>query len=216
MILCLHLEMKMFTTENRVEVPLKTNGGKDAWWKSRNFPSWRQTKRQDSKLYFRLGDRKAHSCPSAWMRLKGTIFTWTCLLVFIQSVASVTVAVIRATAVIHTDVLAIMRAQGTLVKNWPGLGQEREYSQITIGNDTDFWEKEALVWSQRGLIWILQSSESPMFQKEGASSWSLPHSPFLAISCKYFGFCLFFFAVHSPGGLHCILILSQNLPLAFP
>ena len=59
---------------------------------------------------------------------------------------------IRATAVIHTDVLAIMRAQGTLVKNWPGLGQEREYSQITIGNDTDFWEKEALVWSQRGLI----------------------------------------------------------------
>lgn len=122
---------------------------------------------------------------------------WTCLLVFIQSVASVTVAVIRGIAIIHTDVLATMRAQGTLVKNWPGLGQEREYSQITIGNDTDFWEKEALVWSQSGHIWILQSSESPMFQKEGASSWSLPHSPFLAISCKYFGFCLSFFRCQS-------------------
>ena len=59
---------------------------------------------------------------------------------------------VRGIAIIHTDVLATMRAQGTLVKNWPGLGQEREYSQITIGNDTDFWEKEALVWSQSGHI----------------------------------------------------------------
>ena len=50
---------------------------------------------------------------------------------------------VRGIAIIHTDVLATMRAQGTLVKNWPGLGQEREYSQITIGNNTDFWEKEA-------------------------------------------------------------------------
>ena len=160
--------------------------------------------------------QESYSCPSAWMRLKGTVFTWTCLLVFIQSVARVTAAVVRGIAIIHTDVLATMRAQGTLVKNWPGLGQEREYSQITIGNNTDFWEKEALVWSQSGHIWILQSSESPMFQKEGASSWSLPHSPFLAISCKYFAFCLSFFRCHSPGGLHCILILFQNLPLAFP
>lgn len=129
-------------------------------------------KRQDSKLYFRLEDRKAHSCPSAWMRLKGTIVTWTCLLVFIQSVASVTVAVIRGIAIIHTDVLATMRAQGTMVKNWPGLGQKREYSQITIGNDTNFWEKEALVWSQLGHIWILQSSVSHV--SEGGSLFLIP------------------------------------------
>lgn len=52
---------------------------------------------------------------------------------------------IRGTAVIHTDVLAIMRAQGTLVKNWPGLGQEREYSQITM---------ETTQTSERKKLWF--------------------------------------------------------------
>lgn len=171
-------------------------------------------KRQDSKLSFRLEDRKAHSCLSAWMRLKGTIVTWTCLLVFIQSVASVTVAVIRGTAVIHTDVLATMRAQGTLVKNWPGLGQEREYSQITIGNDTDFWKK---LWFGPNLgTYESFSHQSPMFQRKGASSWFLPDSPSLLFIANILGSASLFFTVHSPGGLHCILILFQNLPLAFP
>lgn len=92
-------------------------------------------------------------------------------------------------------------------------GRRENIHKLQWKLDTDFWEKEALVWSQHGHIYESFSSHQslPCFRRRN-SSWSLP---LLAISCKYFGFCLFFSLSTVWRAALCILILSQNLPLAF-